>query len=69
MCKPAGIAILHNDDIVVCCEDQVHIWTHEGKSIMGFGKGYFASCCSIAVDADNRIVVADAGKHCISVHT
>ncbi|XP_018668248.2 zinc finger protein ZF(Bbox/RING)-1 isoform X2 [Ciona intestinalis] len=69
MCKPAGIAILDNDDIVVCCEDQVHIWTHEGKSVLGFGKGQFGNCSSIAVNSENRIVVADVGKHCISVFT
>nr|CAB3267238.1 zinc finger protein ZF(Bbox/RING)-1 [Phallusia mammillata] len=69
MCKPAGIAILHNDDIAVCCEDQVHIWTHEGKSVIGFGKGLFGNCSSIAVDVENRIIVADVGKHCIFIHT
>uniref|UniRef100_H2YQG6 RING-type E3 ubiquitin transferase n=1 Tax=Ciona savignyi TaxID=51511 RepID=H2YQG6_CIOSA len=69
MCKPAGIAILDNDDIVVCCEDQVHIWTHEGKSVLGFGKGQFGNCSSICVNSENRIVVADVGKHCISVFT
>ncbi|CAK8688683.1 tripartite motif-containing protein 2-like isoform X3 [Clavelina lepadiformis] len=69
MCKPAGIAILNNDDIAVCCEDQVHIWTHEGKGVLGFGKGFFGNCSSIAVNADNHLVVADVGKHCVSVHT
>ena len=69
LCKPAGLAILRNDDIAVCCEDQIHVWTHGGKSVTGFGKGFFGNCTSIAVNSENHLVVADVAKHCITMHT
>ena len=69
MYKPAGLAVLKNDDVAVCCEEQVHVWTHEGKSVHGFGKDFFGNCTSIAVNSDNQLIVADVSKHCISVHT
>jgi len=67
--KPTGIAILRNDDIAVCCEVSVNIWTHEGKSVLSFGQNFFQNCTCIAVNSENRIIVADAGRHSVSVHT
>jgi len=66
--KPVGVAILRNDDIVVCCEVSVNIWTHEGKSVLSFGHDFFQNCSCVAVNSQNHIIVADVGKHCVSVH-
>nr|XP_039259638.1 tripartite motif-containing protein 3-like [Styela clava] len=65
--RPSGIAVLRNDDIAVCCEDQVYIWTHEGKPVLGFGKGIFVNCNSIATDDKNRIIVSDISQRMITI--
>lgn len=67
--KPTGVAILSNDDVAVCCETSVNIWTHEGKSVTSFGHGLFHNCTCICVNSHNRIIVADAARHVVSVHT
>ena len=67
--KPTGVALLRNDDIVVCCETSVCVWTHEGKNVTMFGSSYLVNCTCVCVDLMNHILVADQAKHCIYVHT
>lgn len=64
---PSGVAVLRNDDIVVCCEDQVYVWTYEGKLLQGIGKGHFTHCNSVVVDSKNRIIVTDTAQRIVVI--
>ncbi|XP_076818850.1 uncharacterized protein LOC143464763 [Clavelina lepadiformis] len=67
--SPKGIFVTRQCDIVVCCGNEVRVFTPNGKLKLAFGNGTFRNnCCSVCCDGIGNYYVTDIVGHTVSVY-
>ena len=67
---PFGV-VAHNGRVYVADKDnhRISVYQDDGQFCYSFGSGHLGDPWDVAINADNQLLVADGGHHCIVTHT
>jgi len=67
---PFGV-VAHNGRVYVADKDnhRISVYQDDGQFCYSFGSGHLGDPWDVTINADNQLLVADGGHHCIVSHT